>query len=191
VLSANWDTWSDTGMAFELAQRVADPDIRNAALSHGITTTEAGHVFNRLLSHPAPQWIISTRNLPALLDAAGTAQKLHSKPDTLHARPALSEGYIAPIDEAERAVIAIWQELLGVEPIGTQDNFFELGGHSLLGTQMMARIRERFGIDLPLRSIFEAPTPASLTSLLHAIPWASGVDATAPSLDMEREEIEL
>jgi hypothetical protein len=55
----------------------------------------------------------------------------------------------------------------------------------------MARIRQRFGLDLPLRTIFEASTPAEMANFLRTIPWASGISKDAPTLDGEREEIEL
>jgi acyl carrier protein len=103
----------------------------------------------------------------------------------------LSQAYVEPTDDTERTVTEIWSELFGVEKIGRNDNFFELGGHSLLGTQAVARIRQRFGIDLPLRTVFEAPTPAELSNLLRTIPWASGSMSSSPMLDTEREEIEL
>lgn len=196
VLATNWDTWSDTGMAFNLAQRLAPADMRADVLSHGITAIEAEEVFTRLMANPMPQWVVSTRDLNKLIDAVhtsplNTAHKSHSKVGALHVRPDLSAEYVAPSDETESDIVAIWQDLLGVDPIGMQDNFFELGGHSLLGTQMMARIRERFGIDLPLRSIFEASTPAAMGHLLRAIPWASGQGSSSNGVDMEREEIEL
>ncbi len=58
----------------------------------------------------------------------------------------------------QKSLVDIWKELLGVDRIGIKDNFFDLGGHSLIVTQMISRIREEFGIELPVRKIFENPT---------------------------------
>jgi amino acid adenylation domain-containing protein len=58
----------------------------------------------------------------------------------------------------EEAVASIWAEVLGISGVGARSNFFELGGHSLLATRVMARVREAFGVDVPLRALFEEPT---------------------------------
>jgi amino acid adenylation domain-containing protein len=64
----------------------------------------------------------------------------------------------------ERRVAEIAAGLLRRERVGVDENFFAIGGHSLLGTQMIARLREAFGIDIPLRSVFESPTVARLSA---------------------------
>ncbi|MGO7172191.1 phosphopantetheine-binding protein, partial [Rhizobium leguminosarum] len=64
-------------------------------------------------------------------------------------------------------IAAIWAEVLRVEKVGIHDNFFELGGHSLLATRISMRLPEAFGIDVPLRSLFEAPTIASLADVVE------------------------
>jgi amino acid adenylation domain-containing protein len=66
--------------------------------------------------------------------------------------------------ELEQQVAGILSQLLDVETVGVNDNFFLLGGHSLLGTRVIARVRENFGVNLPLRTIFEAPTAAELAA---------------------------
>ncbi|MBK7536277.1 MAG: hypothetical protein IPI49_13100 [Myxococcales bacterium] len=78
------------------------------------------------------------------------------------ARPRLGTAYVAPRDDTERALAAIWSELLGIGELGVHDDFFELGGHSLLATQVAARIRAMFHLDLQLRALFEQPTIAAL-----------------------------
>ena len=69
-----------------------------------------------------------------------------------------------PRTQAEELLAEFWRELLGVGEVGRQDNFFDLGGHSLLATQLMSRIRQAFGIELPLRALFEQPTLAGLAT---------------------------
>jgi phthiocerol/phenolphthiocerol synthesis type-I polyketide synthase E len=64
----------------------------------------------------------------------------------------------APRNETEQIVAALWQELLGVEPIGIHDDFLDLGGHSLMLTQLVSRLRDALQVDLPLRAAFEART---------------------------------
>ena len=70
--------------------------------------------------------------------------------------------YHAPVTPLEKKVVAIIGEVLNVPEVGLDDNFFLLGGHSLLGTQLVARTRQEFGVDLTLRSFFEAPTAGLL-----------------------------
>jgi amino acid adenylation domain-containing protein len=67
-----------------------------------------------------------------------------------------------PVTEAERALAAIWEEVLGVGRVGRGDNFFHLGGHSLLAMRLTSRVRSRLGVELELRDLFEAPTLSGL-----------------------------
>jgi amino acid adenylation domain-containing protein/thioester reductase-like protein len=74
----------------------------------------------------------------------------------------LLEKYVAPRSPIEEILALIWQQVLKVEVVGRHDNFFELGGHSLLATQMVSRVRSSLKVELPLRSLFTAPTIAEL-----------------------------
>ncbi|RNB58932.1 amino acid adenylation domain-containing protein [Brevibacillus gelatini] len=82
---------------------------------------------------------------------------------------ALSGEYIAPRNQAEELIANIWSQVLGVEQVGIYDNFFELGGHSLLATRVVSRLREAFGTDLSVRSIFEHPTIAAWSEQATAL----------------------
>jgi hypothetical protein len=78
--------------------------------------------------------------------------------------------YEAPRGELEETLAAIWSELLGVERVGRYDNFFELGGHSLLAVRVIAYTRQRLGLEVDLRAVFEAATLASLaTHATHGV----------------------
>ncbi|MGV9263363.1 amino acid adenylation domain-containing protein [Kitasatospora sp. NPDC003701] len=112
-----------------------------------------------------PEYMIPAVWVP--LDALPlTASKKVDRKALPDASAALAGGareHLAPRDPAEEAVAAIWSEVLGVERIGVQDDFFALGGHSLLATRVLARLREAFAVELPLRLLFEATTVARLT----------------------------
>ena len=70
--------------------------------------------------------------------------------------------YLEPSSEIEKLLASIWCEVLELEAVGVNDNFFKLGGHSLKITQVISRVREAVGVELPMRAMFEAPTIASL-----------------------------
>ena len=120
-----------------------------------------------------PRVVVSTQDLGARLErfrapraAARPAGDGEPAPG-LHARPSLGSEFLAPTSEAEKRLAAIWGGLLGIRDVGARDNFFDLGGHSLLGLQLLARVREAFRVELPLRAVFEAPTIAELAALLE------------------------
>jgi acyl carrier protein len=72
--------------------------------------------------------------------------------------------YEAPLGPVEQTLAEIWSELLGVQRIGRNDNFFELGGHSLLAMRVMARLRQRLGLEIDLKTLYSAATLASLAA---------------------------
>src|SRR5439155_5187095 len=91
----------------------------------------------------------------------------------------VAPSYLAPRTGAEEVLASIWSDVLGIEAIGRNDHFFEIGGHSLLATQVVSRIRATFGVDLALKTLFEAATVAELTQAIAAA-QASGETAAPP-----------
>jgi acyl carrier protein len=81
--------------------------------------------------------------------------------------------YLAPRNEAEERLAQIWAEVLKLERVGINDNFFDMGGHSLIATQVVSRMREQLGIELPLSEMFGYPTVGELAQKLDLIRWTN------------------
>ncbi|MGD1020131.1 MAG: amino acid adenylation domain-containing protein [Verrucomicrobiia bacterium] len=90
-------------------------------------------------------------------------------------RPELEKAFVAPRDDLELQLAHIWEEVLGVRPVGVRDNFFELGGHSLLAVRLFSLVEKRLGKQLPLTTIFQGATVEHLAGVLRqqATPGAS------------------
>ncbi|KRV49162.1 beta-ketoacyl synthase [Wenjunlia vitaminophila] len=167
-------------------------------LSEGISEQDGQRVFDRLLAAPElPDHLVvshldftATRRLARSLTPALLAREMEqlAPPGGSHPRPDLPTPYVAPHSDEERAVAAVWQDVLGVDGVGVNDDFFALGGHSLAAVQIGTQIRDRFGVELDLRRFFEAPTVAHTVTLLAA---GGGDDARADAIEvLSREEPE-
>jgi acyl carrier protein len=77
--------------------------------------------------------------------------------------------FVAPRTPIEERMADMLAPLLGLDRVSMEDNFFFLGGHSLLGTQMIARVRNVFGVELTLRNLFDAPTIAQLSARVERL----------------------
>lgn len=170
-VSVNWD-----GCQFEQSQPTSG---YAANLDYTLTPEEVWQATQSVLAiNSVPQVVVSKGELNSRIKQWIKVQPLsdRSTADTSitassqHTRPNLTNEYIAPRNEIEQAVANIWQELLGIDPVGINDNFFELGGHSLLAIQAIARVRETFQVELPVRSLlFEAPTVAKIAAVIASI----------------------
>lgn len=92
-------------------------------------------------------------------------------------RPVLPTAYVPPADPVERGVARIWEELLGVGGVGSHDRFFELGGDSLIAMQVISRVRDSFGVELPVSGFLESPTVSALAGMVAETLTHGGVRA--------------
>jgi acyl carrier protein len=83
------------------------------------------------------------------------------------ASAACKADFVAPRTPVEQTLAEIWAEVLGLERVGVNDHFFRLGGHSLLATVLVSRVRDAFKIDLPVVSLFKAPTVSGLAGVIE------------------------
>ena len=120
----------------------------------------------RLPDYMVPATFVALPSLP--LNASGKIDRAALPPPD-DASVLRDEGYVAPRTPVEERVAAILAPLLGLQRVGVLDDFFMLGGHSMLGTQLIARLREIFSVQLALRTIFETPNVAGLSAEIERL----------------------
>lgn len=98
--------------------------------------------------------------------------------------------YVGPRNNVEEALVAVWQDVLGLPQVGIYDDFFELGGHSLLITKVSSRIKEQLNVELPLRTLFEVPTIAALAEIIATVMWQSQPQEEAGEEEWDDEDFE-
>ena len=150
--------------------------------------------FLQILQARLPQVAVCTTDLQGTLqesfpavaeeDSAPRSESVR----TAHPRPTLAIPYVAPRTETEEALTGMWQDLLGVAPIGIKDNFFELGGHSLLAVQMISQLRTSFEVEMTVQSLFDLPTVATLAERIESMSGELGDLETMARL-LERVEL--
>lgn len=118
----------------------------------------------RLPSYMVPATFVALDSFP--LTASGKVDR-RALPEPNWAEPALERGFVAPRTPVEKALAEIWCKVLGVDQICVHDSFLSLGGHSLLAVRLIAGVNRAFGTDLPVVTLFQAPTISELARVLE------------------------
>jgi len=161
------DTHPGVEASAVVARAAADGDVRLVA--YLVASPDAklspsallATMRTRLPDYMLPSVFVPIDALPLMASGKVDRSRLPA-PET--AEPLRDPEFEAPSSPVEKRLADLVAALLGVSRVGAGDNFFLLGGHSLLGTQLIARLRDTFGVDLPLRTVFDHPTVAGLAA---------------------------
>lgn len=156
LISINWDAWR-----FDTA-KTGGSALERLMMDAG----EGIDILERILAREGfTQLVISTGDLNRRLrqsfpGPAVTARQELSGPLPIsgHHRPELQTDYRPAGNQVEALLCEVWEELIGVRPVGVLDNFFELGGHSLMATRVISRIKDIFRVEISIRRFFDAPS---------------------------------
>lgn len=161
-LSINWDACRS-----ELEIDINHDFVANLA-ALALTPEEVWKATQHIINLGLPESVVVTKaDLYKRLEQWVTKTPTKTETDSTHTRPQLTNEYVEPRNEIETAIAQIWQELLGISPIGINDSFFDLGGHSLLAIQAISRLRDRFNIELSMRNLlYETPTIAGIAAFI-------------------------
>ncbi len=145
------------------AAAVKAPTLVASMLACGIRGDDAPALFERIFATYASDLTVTSISLPELQRAFQPVMPHVAASVAVPATTAskAGDGGLSPV---QGAIAAVWFELLGTQEIDLQDDFFALGGHSLAAVRLFARIRKEFGVDLPLATLFKAPTLGALSA---------------------------
>jgi thioesterase domain-containing protein/NAD(P)-dependent dehydrogenase (short-subunit alcohol dehydrogenase family)/acyl carrier protein len=176
------------------ARRVETPS--EVALREGMTPAEGVDALDRmLLLEFSPQVAACTLPLQPWIERLDEEARASLRTDVneesgpVFTRPSVSATFAAPRDEVERELASQWKTLLGVADVGVNDDFFELGGQSLVAVRLFQRIGRKYGVELPLSALFQAPTIAECATLLRERLGLPHPDDAEPSVAPPSESI--
>ena len=136
-------------------------------LEAGILRDEGIEALERLLAaEPRSQIIVSSIELQTLIDQVVAATPVENPGGTRFERPNLATEYVAARNSVEESIVALWEDMLGVDQVGIQDDFFELGGHSLIAVRLFVKIKKELQVDYPISVLYEAPTIEKFAELV-------------------------
>ncbi|HEX6184596.1 MAG TPA: amino acid adenylation domain-containing protein [Pyrinomonadaceae bacterium] len=152
--------------AYVVAQPEASNEAANEVLPGEFARELRAHLQQRLPGYMVPSAFAVLDSLP--LNANGKVERA-LLPEAAPAGGDAEEEFVAPRTPAEEIIAAACAQVLGLERLSVHSDFFALGGHSLAATRVVSQLRKSFGVEVPLRAIFESPSVAKLAETVEAL----------------------
>ncbi|HEY0606584.1 MAG TPA: amino acid adenylation domain-containing protein, partial [Herpetosiphonaceae bacterium] len=145
----------------------------------GLSAPLRAYLKERLPDYMVPSILVSLETLP--LTPSGKVDR-KALPAPNQSLSGAQTSRVDPRDTLELKLVQIWEDLLDIRPIGVTDSFFELGGHSLLVLRLMTQVKQQFGQDLPMATLFHGPTIEELACRMRE---HTGSDAWSPLVPLQ------
>ncbi len=182
VVAARQDAPGEVRLAAYVVPAAAAAAAAETADQAVLAAELRGFVAARLPEYMVPAAVVVLAQLPLTPNGKVDRRALPA-PDYRSAR----SGGAGQATEVEELICGAFAEILGVDRVGPDDSFFDLGGHSLLAIRLTSRVRAVLGVELPVRLVFEAPTPAGIARRLSL----AGSGRTALSVRPRPERVPL
>ncbi|BAT56778.1 McnC protein (plasmid) [Nostoc sp. NIES-3756] len=153
TLSRSWQTYANNPLKAKSARK--------------LVLQMQTYLAEKLPEYMIPSVFVVLNSLPVTVNGKVDRHLLRTLHDVI--KPQSHENFIAPRNPVEQAVMKIFAEVLGLKRVGIHENFFKLGGHSLLATVFVSRVRDILSVELPLRTMFEAPTISQISQLVESL----------------------
>jgi acyl carrier protein/short-subunit dehydrogenase len=200
VTAISWDIWQEVGMTVRTSVPDAVKEWREEQLALGMLSSEGVDVYRRALASGLPQVVVCTMDVEARTEQfrsltrsriLGAVDQLLPSPGAVHPRPEMRTPYLAPRNDLERTVAAIWQDVLGIERVGIHDSFFELGGDSLVGLKLIAQVQKQLQVEIPAVDLYKGPTVSRLADMVEQLTGRVEDDGAAQDMGRRRGELRL
>lgn len=181
VLSINWNTWREVGLAAEAARK---GEANFLDMGNDISPKEGQQLFLEALQGNRSQVAVSKTDLNTTEETSTQLENAQLPKISRHALH-ISTSYTPPNNEDEFKLVHFWQDTLGIDELGVHDNFFALGGHSIQALSLIEKVNQAFRCNLAMTQIYRTPTIHQLEQVIKEELEKTGVRKNKNYTEME------